>query len=333
MIIKNIEKYNDIKLAKGIYLDNVKSSHRKGDTGISTRSTGKKWFYLSKGKAIFKAFDSQNASNIKTNRVINEFICKELCSQLGIPSPDLDPATYNGVTGLLTYDVASENQKLWNALMFFDKAHTDTYNNDLINYSYAIDLLQRKSKCYNINKNKMMKDLYKMCVFDSLTMQTDRHISNIFFLENKTTHELTLAPLLDNEFAFYSIGLSKDVFFRNKEYDIDDILHYYGQTYNKLRVVEKYRRDSEDETLKDLAKIAKLDGEYKTILNDMLVKIDIKKAIQNVEKLGFSISDDYKEFMIFIVEGVKQKIVEEYNNLDINQLNTFKNEHSNLFAK
>ncbi len=333
MIIKNIGKYNNIKLAKGIYLDNVKSSHRKGDTGISTKNTGKKWFYLPKGKAIFKAFDSYNASNIKANRVINEFICKELCSQLGIPSPNLDPATYDGMTGLLTYNVVSDNQKLWNANMFFDKARTDTYNNDLINYSSAIDLINKNGKGYYVNKDKMMKELYKMCVFDSLTMQTDRHISNIFFLENKLTHELTLAPLLDNEFAFFSIGLSKKVFFENKEYNIDDILHFYGQTYNKLRVVEKYRTSDEDETLKNLATIAKLDGEYKAILNDMLVKIDIHKAIQNVENLGFSIPDDYKEFMTFIVESVKHKIVEEYNNLDINQLHDFKSQHKNLFER
>ena len=323
MIIKNLDKYKDIKLAKGIYLDNIQTLKRKGNIGVSTMEFGNKWFKLSKGNAIFKSFDKKDEKGkikprdeVRQNRIVNEFICSELCKQVGIPCADIDPANYHNIVGLVSYNVANENQKLINAQTFFDKTKYEVMcENNMSNYAMAIDVINQKSNKQLIDKDKMLKHLFKIIVFDYLTMQTDRHIFNVFFLEDKTTHEIKVAPLLDNEFAFFSIGLANGVFYSNENKDIDDLIYLYGKIYNRMRIRGYNENKRQDFTLKDITMLAKAKPEYKAILEDMLNNIDIQKAVQNVENLGFVISNEYKQFVSDIVLGVKQKIIDEYKNL------------------
>ena len=47
-ILKNTEKYSDIKLAKGLLLDDAKTIKRAGESGISTGKYGHRWFCLPK---------------------------------------------------------------------------------------------------------------------------------------------------------------------------------------------------------------------------------------------------------------------------------------------
>ena len=63
-------------------------------------------------------------------------------------------------------------------------------------------------------------DIYRIAVFDTITMQTDRHINNIFFLIDKKTKEVKVAPLIDNEFAFFGQGIKKVI--KDKQTDIKE---------------------------------------------------------------------------------------------------------------
>ena len=76
-ILKNTEKYSNIKLAKGLLLDDSKTIKRAGECGVSTGKYGLRWFCLPKGKAIFKTYDGIFCFDIRQNRI-------DIANELGI---------------------------------------------------------------------------------------------------------------------------------------------------------------------------------------------------------------------------------------------------------
>ena len=111
-------------------------------------------------------------------------------------------AIYENKKGLVSYDVTKNGEELLNGNYLFalSKSNQNYPINDF--NSYITSLKKLKQQGYNFDLKQQIVNLYKIAVFDSLTAQSDRHISNVFFIVNKKDKTLKVAPLIDNELAF-----------------------------------------------------------------------------------------------------------------------------------
>lgn len=307
-VLKNTAKYKNIKLARGLILDLQKTKNRFGRTGISTKTYGKRWFCLEKGKAIFKTYDGKYYLEIRNNRIINEFICNEMLKQVGILAPHIEPASLKDISGLVTYNISSKSQKLISAANLLKKAGFASKNNNLKTYKTAMEVLKKKG--YSVDIEKEMVNLYKIAIFDVITMQTDRHANNLYFLLDKKTKRITVAPLIDNEFAFFGQGLPKII-----ERGSIDIKRVMMPAYAKFaKTIGIYGNDNiyynEPET--DVVIYSINNKKNTQVLKEVIKNIDPQKAINNVRKLGYEIPKEYEFYIVRIINTTKEIIIQQY---------------------
>lgn len=182
-ILKNVDKFNDIKLAKGLDLTFYATKDRKINwqkVGISTETFGDKWILTPKGRGLFKSFDTFYSTSTKNIRICNELLCRELCKQVGIRCAEYELAEIDGIKGLITYDFVGKNKLV--PLNHFVEINKQSECN-LIGCVEAFDTYAEKG--YRFDKKQAIIDLYKLIVFDTLTLQTDRHENNVNFLFEK----------------------------------------------------------------------------------------------------------------------------------------------------
>ena len=303
-ILKNLDKFGDIKLSPGIVIDNKKRTKREDPrTGISSRHFGNYWYYLGEDKVIFKSFECME--NTKPNRIVNELLFYEISKQVEIDCAKCKLASIDGISGIASYNVLGKDEKLITGSKLKHKAGDYEYNNTLKSYYNALKIL--KSKGYKINIRKETLKLYQICLIDELLLHTDRHSENIQFIENTKTNEIRLSPIFDNEFAFCSFNLDNTVQdYREIDFNIAKSLF---STSRNLLLVNKIESGKEKyDTIKnDLVIFASKNQDAKKILIKTLDKIDIQTAIKNVENMGITISNDYKDLITMITcESVKE---------------------------
>lgn len=196
-VIKNIEKYNDIKLAKGLDLMSYSTKKRHINkyvgVGVSTEIYGERWFRLPKGDAIFKSFEGQYGEDIREIRMLNELICQELCKQVGIKCAEYESATFGDTQGLVSYNIADKNEKLESLHQFMKRVHLYSEPN-LEDLSEVLNRYANRG--YRFDKQQMILDVYKMIIFDFLTLQTDRNASNVNVLVQKGEKNVVWHPCL-----------------------------------------------------------------------------------------------------------------------------------------
>ena len=313
-ILKNVQKFNNIKLAKGVDLHLFATTNRevnRQSVGISTESFGDKWFLTPKGRAIFKTFDSKYADSIRNIRIINELVCKVLCDQIGLGCAEYDLAHIDDKDGLLTYDV-SEGKKIVNFSKFLSVGKNLRPN--LFDCAVAIDKYLEKG--YRINKKDIIVSMYKTILFDTLTLQTDRNIYNINFLYDSKKKEFTLAELIDNEFAFCGEMLPNWI--KNDyvgEFVMHDIIYEYSMTGKILSFDYSYVASPTNlkRNVNNLVLYAKKHQALMRTLNVALNNIDINSAFDSIESKGLIVNKDYKRFVKMLVENSKQMIISEKN--------------------
>ena len=215
-LLKNVDKYEKIKLNSGVNLNKLSYTKREqyvGEIGLSTKTYGGLWFNMQNGKkAIFKTFENDVYKGIRKQRIVNELICMCLAEQIGLECAKYEPAHKGFKIGLVSYNFLSDNEDtitLENIL----KIENDSSNN----LKDAIHCLEKycKLKRYTYNKRDAIVHLYKTIILDTLTLQSDRHQQNINFIINKDNNEIKSAPYYDNEFAFIINDL--DDIIRKKE--------------------------------------------------------------------------------------------------------------------
>lgn len=320
--VKN--RYNDIKLAKGLYLDNVAKTDRNGELGISTILTGSKWFILPKGRAIFKSYDGSFYQYIKDLRIANELLCQELAKQLNIDCAEYQPAIYENKKGLVSYDVTKNGEELLNGNYLFalSKSNQNYPINDF--NSYITSLKSLKQQGYNFDLKQQIVNLYKIAVFDSLTAQSDRHISNVFFIVNKKEKTLKVAPLIDNEFAFNIENESATLYY-NYYVKKSDINKNLNRIHKQLEIndLSSTFHNKYDANLQNIVNLAKNNPTLKQVLDDMLSKYNLKDAIDSLEKQGTTISQSYKEYILNANKVIMSKYKKAYSNKQKNTQQDF----------
>ena len=314
-IIKNIGRYENIKLATGVILDKSPKKFRSeynttNFVGISTKTYGNYWFKVNGKDAIFKSFDAQKIT--KPARIVNELLCMELCKQIGLDCATCEPATINGTNGIISYNVAKGNEQLKSAAEIKYSAYSKDRKNSLYDYYHVLKIL--KNSGYNINISKSLTHLYKLAIFDFLTMQTDRHAGNVFFLFNKGMYQLKPAPVFDNEFSFLANALpAMNLFYENVDFDLIKSLYNKVDIVFSVKPYNKSDKKKYDVIKKDIIDFANKTPNAKLILSNTINNFNIKKAIRNVEKMGVKIPLSYKNYVTMITESIKKDLLNDLN--------------------
>ena len=116
-ILKNKDKFSNIKLSKGIILEECQ--RKELSTQILGASIDARYFYIINNKqALFKSYCSKRYTNIKHNRIINEMLCYYLAQQVGLKCAKYEPATLGDISGLISYNVLEKNEQLCDFFSF-----------------------------------------------------------------------------------------------------------------------------------------------------------------------------------------------------------------------
>lgn len=302
-ILKNYPKFKVLKMANGINLENVKFVRRKKDVNApstSLKTYGNYWFKLKKGNALFKTYDSDYNSEIRELRIINELICQNLAKQIGIPYAEYEPAHIGNDTGLVTYNVVKNGEKLVSLAKFlsFDL----TLRNNLVDISTAVNYYRDLG--YNV-ESSVLYDIYTYIVFDALTLQTDRNNYNVYFALNKETNTFTVAPLFDSEYAFNGEYLALSHTNMINTYDLLLKQYSFESKYLNIDYEMPGKTDTYYKNMINICNLAKSDKKFGDFLTNALKKFNILSAISKVEQLGYEISDEYKDYLIKLTSKTK----------------------------
>lgn len=312
--LKNLEKYNNMKLADGVFLDSAQISYDENfESGVSSGDFGGYWYMLPKGKALFKTYSGgDELENIKNIRITNELLCYELSKQVGIRCAEYELATFFGEKGVVSYDVTGVNEQLVSSAQIFDRYNLSS-NNAFKYYVSAQKKLQNLG--YSFDKDKMLLDLYKITLFDVLTIQSDRHRSNVFMLINKKAETVKVAPLIDNEFAFNGLYfdtmlLEDDVIteetFKSKTYAISKALLVDEESYFGDNMLFS--------NIKHVVNLAKQNEKMGEIFKNFVSNYNIQKAIDSLEQKGVTINQYYKDYLLMTEKFIKRLLKKELSN-------------------
>ena len=309
-IIKNIDKFNDIKLATGIDLTLYATRNRRvnlSSSGVSTETYGSKWFMTHKGRGLFKTYDSYFDKKTKQIRMYNELLCQELCKQVGIRCATYERAHINGIDGLITYDFVGKNKMV----TIFDFMRVDkNLELNLLDCARAIDIYAYNG--YSINKKQAIVDLYKMIVFDTITLQTDRNPHNINMLYDGK--KIQVAPLIDNEFAFGGERLIDSMEFEEECESLvtfDDLVSKHAKSSKIFTFDDCYTSDDRryKNNIQQITFYAKKHPALMNVLQNMLQNLDIDKAMAELDRQGAQVNPYYKEYIRGIVTKTKSLLV------------------------
>ncbi|MBE7082789.1 MAG: hypothetical protein E7378_03870 [Clostridiales bacterium] len=341
-MIKNYQKFSQIKLSPGKDLTHVPRTLRSlsekqvlfelteefratpspllfarqtPTIGASSKQYGDWWFEMPNGKAIFKTYDTVS-DEIKNIRIINELICQQLCTQVGIRCARYEPAHINDEAGLISYSVLDSASILIPAEHLAPKR--TEYN--FISLLKKLKMFSNSNRC-QINLSACAKDIFKIMVFDALTMQLDRNPVNLNFVFNPTDGSIKVAPLFDNELSFMSMIYGFEEFNSN-EGDPDyqesalEFLDFTPNFFTVRNYYDKFLYHNFD----DIVILAEQNPAFSKILQHIISKLNITKAIKQVEAMGFEINEEYKQYMSKIIQFTKSnflkklKQTQSYNN-------------------
>lgn len=333
-IIKSKKRYKLIKFPKGLDLNNYKTILRSGESGASTIDFGDKWFVTPHGKGLFKTYDI----NENGLRIINELLYDELAHQVGLPVAKYLPAEYKSYpisymlridkdqiekpdpekiyNGLVSIDVTKQNERIFSGedLLSYDGFYG---NYTFTDYLKALDYF-KEQEGYYVDKQGIKSSLYKMMVLDALTFMQDRNEYNVSFIRNDKDAYIVESPILDNEMCFAGYSL----FYRNEDFsdvNLDEFLEIHARgicMYVNEVDAKAPMKDRYAQTIKELIKLANKNKNMKNILDNTLEKLDINSAIENVEKMGYEVTPEYKSYvknLIGLSKSMFKKYIKEYN--------------------
>lgn len=308
-ILKNVDKFNNIKLAKGIDMTLYARKDREvnwATVGVSTETFGDKWIITPKGRGLFKTFDTFFSTKTKNIRMLNELLCQELCKQVGIRCATYELAELDGFNGLVTYDFVGKNKLVPLHKFVGVKRGLDS---NLLDCAAAFDVYAEKG--FRFDKKQAIIDLYKILVFDTLTLQTDRNEHNINFLFEKGK-KISVANLIDNEFAFCGERILKWLELeRSRDYTMSDILSEHVLeskifTFDGCYVADTKRLYN---NLENIALYAKKHPALMTTLKNMLNNINPTKAFMELKKQGIEVNTHYQNYVKKIIDCTKNIIL------------------------
>lgn len=304
-ILKNVNKFSNIKLARGINIETLNFTTRaKKDIknlGVSTKEYGKVWFVMPDGsKALFKTYNVFSNVKNKKLRVINELLCYNLAKQINMPCAKYEPAHIDNQVGLISYSFLKDEEY---TKSLFELLNID--RNLSSNFFGTLEALERYGELgYTYNKRETLKKLYMYTVFDTITLQSDRHEGNIHFVFNDNSAKIKLAPSFDNEYAF-SIDLVYDMYkqYKGIGITIDDLRDKYSLKAKYFTIMDELRSTKRafSDNVKNICAIAMADKEFAKILNNIINNLNVSEAFAELEKQNYVIPAEYKDYVETVV--------------------------------
>ena len=317
-LIKNRKKYKKTKLARGLDLSKFDTKKRDGETGISCKPFGNVWFQTPKGDALFKTYDGNNSKI----RILNELLYNCLGKKFGVKVAEYEPAHKKDKVGLVSYNFVKENQRL---ISLYEIFNPQEYN---VTYKGIVDHFELYRHALGTDIDELEFDLFKVMVLDALTFQEDRH-NNLNFLYDEKEKVYKLAPVFDNELAFAgstfacAIDEREKVWKQGLLFDHGTNMHFlcddeviFVKEFDKI-----YQKDVER-----IVALAQTKPTYKIFLENILKNFDINEVINQVEKMGYSISPNYIEYLNELTNIAKQTFRAAILKLE---KTVEKNEHNN----
>jgi len=311
-LIKNMVKFNDIKLKPARVLSLDQATGRRGKTGVSSKTFGQKWFLLPEGKALFKTFDSLYAPNLANVRMLNEVICYKLAQQVGMRCAQYIPAQLEHgdkqYIGLATINILKPNETSVSYRDFraFDSS---SYSLNMVDFAQLIDIYAQNGT--NIKKKALLVDMYKKILFDAITLQTDRNSNNYCLIRNKKTNTYRACPLFDNEFAFACDLLN--FFDYNGLVDFREISAKHSIASKIFTVEYQFASTNRYANLiKDICFYAKKYPQLHLAFKVFMNNINIEKVFDELTAEGYQINEDYKEYVCEIVNQSKHLLAEAF---------------------
>ena len=293
----------DLSKCKYVYRDNAKFS------GVSTHTYSDKWFIVNGKQALYKTYDGASYSYAKEFRTTNEVLCYELAKQLNIPCVSYQFAHLENTNGTITYNALKEKQTIVpfvhiiSNLSDLEKFHDFTYYRDgILNFA--------KMNNIKVDIEKVLFRIYQIIIFDMLTFQTDRNLSNISFIietdknKNKT---LKVFPLFDSEFAFGVFALVDD----NEKVDLSrwEFLKRY-ENYSTKIGFNKFN-NGYLANLGGAVYLASKNPKYAEFLINVANNFNIKEVLSQMEADGVKFSKQQKQLYITLCSYSKKCLQEE----------------------
>lgn len=305
-IVKNADKFNErIKLAKGLILSLNKKKEREGVTGKSTEYYGSYWFKSPKGDVIFKYTKPRQFNDTTIIQDFNEILCYNLARQMGINCAEYSSATLeNELNGIASKNFLKKDEKIVPLV---------SITPSLKNLESIMVNLKQKDFLYNsINYDQIYYSLYSYMVFDLLTYQEDRHLNNISLIKDKNNN-LKIAPLYDNEYSFFAstfLFSGADNFDNVKDY----VDNYFitGGLVTPFDMDKCYGLNGFDIVSHQILYMAKNDKKCDYILKNLLKNADLRPVYDELEKQGYNIDQDYKEYTIQLLDFSRKRLCELY---------------------
>lgn len=279
-LLKNTKALN---LKRYRYLPRIKEENALYSfKGLSSDSFSNKWFLIGDKQSIFKTFDDPLYPEIRDKRILNEMICFRLAEKLNINAAPCQPAIYDKYSGIVSYSFLKDGDTMINGEKILAALNGYlVHDNAFDNFLFALPEYADKNAL--LLDNDIELDLFKIMIFDFLTIEEDRHLGNIVFIKDKND-TLRLAPLFDNEFAFaIAEKLSKKEYFN----------HYDALVgCARMRPYSGSKKSVRGEAV-DILKVAQKDTRYLDFLKNV-TQFDIKAFFEDLDK-EISINEEYKK--------------------------------------
>jgi len=170
-----------------------------------------------------------------------ELIAYEIAKQMNLEACNYDLATYVDEIGVVSKNFLKDNDVIIRLEDLLYEAYQDI---ELPKYNNLEDIENALNKKYGIKiTDKLMEELIRIFIFDVIIGNIDRHMDNIFIVENNT---IKFSPIFDNEkmlnkysinMGIYSLGVDREDYkYSEEDYDYsDNFIYKFLTKYNEYR--------------------------------------------------------------------------------------------------
>lgn len=280
---EDIQKYrNDEGFIDLGTLDIIFDNQTREQMGNEQRE--KNWIQLGDGKK-FLAKESIKYEGKDNGSIYSELLISELADQVGLQHANCDLYEKDGKRGILSENILSDDEEMFSLNFFVGDNNINSDYIDITDFFKTGEKLINsliKLGCEKSQIKQLLVELQKQFVFDSFVCESDRHTENISLVVNSKTGEYRLSPMYDNENSLLldnNLDLLKEM--TSKPSSVKDAS---DMIYPKIALMPPIDNPSAGEIWKYTFDQMIGDDEVYDFAMDCFEKLDITKAIKNVEK-------------------------------------------------